>query len=286
MSGNVRTLLVVLLVLTVQPGAADSADLVPPPWRGEAGTLRHRWSFDDGDNPASPEINENPYGEAVADIDVALFGSGWLDTLPGLGETQQGYWDLGGDPITPEETGRISLTIEPCSWALTQVEVWIQVTYFQDITTAPAVEVEGGVSQGGQSALLVEAVSTGGSWRLDQSAWQISPTAGPVTFAVIADPEWGAIVDEVVVDVRCTPSTPICHEPFADADDDGDVDHEDFARWQQCLTGEGGGILPGCACFDRENGGQGDGDVDQDDGLLFEACASGPGVPADSNCDD
>ena len=79
-----------------------------------------------------------------------------------------------------------------------------------------------------------------------------------------------------------------CADPFADADVDGDVDQDDFAVFQACITGAAGGILPGCACFDREP----DTDVDQDDlgnpTLLdtFEGCASGPDVPADPTCDD
>ena len=79
-----------------------------------------------------------------------------------------------------------------------------------------------------------------------------------------------------------------CPDPFADTDEDLDVDQDDFSMFQACFTGLGGGILPGCACFDREP----DTDVDQDDlggptlPNTFEGCASGPDVPADPTCDD
>jgi hypothetical protein len=84
-----------------------------------------------------------------------------------------------------------------------------------------------------------------------------------------------------------------CPDPFADADWDGDVDHQDFAQWQVCFTGANGDGMDvdACGCFDRDPGlypglPLGDGDVDSDDYLEFINCASGPEVPADPSCDD
>jgi hypothetical protein len=80
----------------------------------------------------------------------------------------------------------------------------------------------------------------------------------------------------------------VCHDPFADADGDGDVDQDDFARFQICFTGDATGDPLGtfppqnCECFDTD----GDGDVDGADFTAFQACASGPGIPADATCDD
>jgi hypothetical protein len=73
-----------------------------------------------------------------------------------------------------------------------------------------------------------------------------------------------------------------CNDPFADGDRDGDVDQEDFGRFQKCHTGTDGGVLPGCGCFNRDA----DNDVDQDDLGAFENCASGPAVVADPTCDN
>ena len=76
-----------------------------------------------------------------------------------------------------------------------------------------------------------------------------------------------------------------CHNPFADADGDGDVDQVDFGLWQTCFTGDGGAITDSrCECFDRNR----DGDVDgNEDFAAFQACAdtSGPTIPADPDCD-
>jgi hypothetical protein len=71
-----------------------------------------------------------------------------------------------------------------------------------------------------------------------------------------------------------------CHTPFADADGDGDVDQADFAAFQACFSGPGGGLFVNCDCFDRDD----DKDVDSDDAGRFEACASGPGVTASTTC--
>jgi uncharacterized protein (DUF362 family) len=66
-----------------------------------------------------------------------------------------------------------------------------------------------------------------------------------------------------------------------DFDNDGDVDQEDYARMQACLTGE---LTPqddpACAGARLD----GDLDVDTRDILLFQQCMSGPGTPADPCC--
>lgn len=80
-----------------------------------------------------------------------------------------------------------------------------------------------------------------------------------------------------------------CHAPFADVDNDGDVDQADFAYFQACYTGaDGGPIAPEpsyCSCLNVDGPeGTPDTDIDQADQILFDACASGPGVPADPTC--
>lgn len=68
-----------------------------------------------------------------------------------------------------------------------------------------------------------------------------------------------------------------CPVPFADADDDGDVDHDDFGAFQRCYTGFG---IPGydavtCSCFDQKPR---DGDVDEADFNAFRKCVTGPAI--------
>lgn len=104
--------------------------------------------------------------------------------------------------------------------------------------------------------------------------WEMTGTAGPC--ASHAD---GLFVD-----------TP-CHDPFADVDEDGDVDQADFAVFQACYTGPEAGPIPSepayCACLNIEGPlGEPDSDVDQGDLVRFEDCASGPGIPANKTCDN
>jgi len=73
----------------------------------------------------------------------------------------------------------------------------------------------------------------------------------------------------------------ICSDPFADVDGDGDVDQDDFAALQLCVSGEAP-LAAGCECFDQPA----DGKINQLDIQAFETCASGPDVPADVGCDN
>ncbi len=61
-----------------------------------------------------------------------------------------------------------------------------------------------------------------------------------------------------------------------DFDDDGDVDADDFAEFELCYTGLGGGpVSPGCEPGDFDN----DDDVDCEDWRRFTLAWSGPGDP-------
>ncbi len=81
--------------------------------------------------------------------------------------------------------------------------------------------------------------------------------------------------DEITVTVRS--NVP------GDADDDGDVDADDFGLFQLCLTGSGATQTdPACQFADMANGG--DGDVDQDDVMVFLGCLSGANMPGQPSC--
>lgn len=196
MTKSLTTNMAVLLVL-VFTGAALSSDIIPPAWRGGPGTTFQEWGFDTNANPAAPTASNNPYGNATAAVTVGSFGSGWLDQLPGMG-TQTGYWDLGG------EGGQIVLDIANRPQALPYKEVWVQVTYFRDLTQAPSVSVPGAQFVSGQT-LTLEAVQTGGSWLVDQSLWRIEPNPSSEQVIITSNPAWGGVVDQIVVDTICAP---------------------------------------------------------------------------------
>ncbi len=58
---------------------------------------------------------------------------------------------------------------------------------------------------------------------------------------------------------------------LGDCDLDGDADLDDYADLQTCLSGPGGGIEPGCGCFDFDD----DGDVHLIDFAEFQAAFTG-----------
>jgi hypothetical protein len=74
-----------------------------------------------------------------------------------------------------------------------------------------------------------------------------------------------------------------CSNPFADADNDNDVDLDDFAAFQRCYGGSGVVVSGDCICFDRPELPEfpdGDGDVDLTDFNAFSACGSRANVPS------
>jgi hypothetical protein len=110
------------------------------------------------------------------------------------------------------------------------------------------------------------------------------------------EPEQYIEFDDFVV-TRCTdPGTDnlLCdHDPYADVDEDGDVDADDFAFFQLCFTGPTNPLpaTPGsyCECLDvgaDPKNPVSDNHIDTTDFTGFQSCASGPNVPADTSCDD
>lgn len=74
-------------------------------------------------------------------------------------------------------------------------------------------------------------------------------------------------------------SPPNCSQLiWADSDNDGDVDHDDFGLFQLCYTGPSFAISPnppGCTCFDRNS----DDRLTESDFNEFKNCVSGASVP-------
>ena len=72
-----------------------------------------------------------------------------------------------------------------------------------------------------------------------------------------------------------SPEVPVARIQCGDFDLDNDVDQDDFAFFQLCLSGSAAAYAPGCAPADFNS----DGDVDQSDLALFKPCLAGPGQP-------
>ena len=173
-------------------------DLVAPPWRGDPGSTYQEWDFLTNSDPAAPEVDLNTYGTASADISLGPLASGYWATYPPIVGGRIGVWDIA--------TGDITLTIPntdltgPATWK----EIWVQVTYYQDITTIPVVEVVGGSFLGGQT-ITSEVIPAWGSYVVTQSMWRIEPNPTIEEIIISGDPVFGSMIDQIVVDTICIP---------------------------------------------------------------------------------
>ncbi|MGA2324059.1 MAG: hypothetical protein ABSG22_09455 [Sedimentisphaerales bacterium] len=173
---------------------AIAHDIIPPDWRGQDGSTYQMWTFSNNGNPVLADVMQNEYGQAEAKITIGAYGSGWWNQLLGLG-TQTGYWDLGGSG------GRITIHIDNQPQLLLSKEIWIQVTYFKDISEVPTVQISGATYVAG-TTVVVEQVQTGGAWYLAQSLWRISPSPSQEEIIINSDPNHGSVIDQIVVDTR------------------------------------------------------------------------------------
>jgi len=185
---------------------AHADDVIIPPWRGMPGSTVQEWDFTTDANPALPENYANPYGTPSATISLGFAASGYWETYPPIPGGRVGVWDIGrGIDEEDPAIGRITLVIpntvntDPTSYK----EIWVQVTYYKDLTMAPIVEVPGGVLLGGESR-RIEIVPMWGEWWLDQTMWRIEPNPTQETI-LITGHDWGSMIDQVVVDTICIP---------------------------------------------------------------------------------
>ena len=114
----------------------------------------------------------------------------------------------------------------------------------------------------------------GGSVLSEDFAAVVGPTPGQLTgmdaFGVTLIMQdglfsWG-VNDSLVIDNLRYIALP------RSCDADGDVDLAEFAVFQTCFSGNGGGVATGCDCSDVD----GDGDVDSADYAVFEEFFTGP----------
>jgi hypothetical protein len=74
----------------------------------------------------------------------------------------------------------------------------------------------------------------------------------------------------------------VCEGVAGDYNGDGRIDADDYARFEQCFSGESNAIQPGCGIFDFD----GDGNVDCDDWFAFRSAWTGAGdAPAFAVCE-
>lgn len=184
------------VVVDTLSASRDSGDVFAPCWRGQSGTTHANWSFHNANNPAAPELKNNP-GTPSANISVPPtgLGLGWLQNVSVLG-CRRGLWDLGvGGTITleiPETPGGGT------SYRYVRVQV---VEYQEEGTYAgPAqVAVAGGVQIGSMREQFLEGNIFGGAWVTHETLWRVAPSPASETITITGGVT-GALVDQVTVD--------------------------------------------------------------------------------------
>jgi len=162
--------------------------------RGDPGTTYQAWTFDDADNPALPEIDENPYGTASADIYTTgqlWWAFGYADMMLG----RSGVWSgkpLGIDLQIPNQPA-------PTSWK----EIWLEIGW-RGLTVDATVEP----SPSGSVELIsteTELVDPTNLWYKSTYAWHIEPNPDEELIELTIGGTGGQ-VDYVTVDTICIPA--------------------------------------------------------------------------------
>jgi len=161
--------------------------------RGDPGSTYQLWTFDDGDNPAEPEVDQNPYGIATADIyttgNSSLFG--WYSDYL----SRPGVW--GGKPVNMDLL--IPNRMAPDNWKDIWLEIGHRGTPYISVTPVPV---------GGSVDLIVKdtvLVDPNNMWYKSIYAWHITPNPYE-EYICISVTGTGGAVDYVGVDTICVPA--------------------------------------------------------------------------------
>ncbi len=181
----------ILFVLVACALSAAPALAVPSFWwnRGDPGTTYQMWTFDTADNPAEPEIDENPYDTAMAEIGGNVFGWARENYLG-----RDGVW--GGDPLL------IKLHIPNREIASPYKEIWLEIGYrgMLEITVDPD---PAGVVEPLQE--YTETVDPTNLWYKSIYVWRVYPNPFEEDI-LISGTGTGGFVDYITVDTICIPA--------------------------------------------------------------------------------
>ncbi len=167
-----------------------------PSWQtdplGQAPTTYQKWTFDDDDNPAIPEIYQNVYGTPLVTItdepDTSL-PLDWYEQYQG----REGVWLAGISqfeievPNRPVEEGYKEI------WFEAIYRVWI--VSLEVTTSSPDAEI---------SLLHHTVTDLGDSWYKLEAAWRVEPNPVSETITLKLAGSGGAL-DEMTVQTICVP---------------------------------------------------------------------------------
>ena len=181
-----------LVLISTLVGLIAAPALAGPTWTiGDPGTTHQEWTFDDDDNPAPPEVDQNPYGD-FPELRVDFSGNHirWEPTY----NSHEGVWY--GDPIS------IELTIPNAEVRNPYKDIWVQVIFKgnpwpYEVITEPAYD-----------SLTVLGDSITGSywgWKTWDLGLRLVPNPDSEVIRLKFDGS-GAYVDKIVVDTICIPA--------------------------------------------------------------------------------
>jgi hypothetical protein len=192
--------LIAVLFMLLSANSIFAHDLAAPAWRGNDGTTFQHFTFDSNDNPASPELIKNIFGNADANIILGPIAEGWIESIPGFG-TQNGIWGLGS-------AGTITVNVTTGFHTTGPQEIWVQMTYLDDPWWNPAQLNISDANLIEQSPLIeVEDVGLGTYWYLQQTKWLIDQGKSNIEIIITSDIA-GGYIDQVVIDTRTV--NPVC----------------------------------------------------------------------------
>jgi hypothetical protein len=187
-----RTILIFLICAIVFP-VAGFASMTGPWWDlGADGSTSQMWDFLTDANPALPDVDENPYGTASAEIvvtgSVHDIDPGW--SYNWLGRT--GVWHAYKTDVT--------LIIPNRPDPLPYKEIWVEVEFRGDLVAWDVISTPGGTV-----GLIDNVVTpTGDGWKKLLIGWTIEPNPIEETiFMSFLDS--GADIDKIIVKSICIP---------------------------------------------------------------------------------
>jgi hypothetical protein len=171
------------------------ASIVAPPWRDKPGSTYQEWTFNTGNNPATPEISHNP-GSSVASIDATGeflgFQPGWYPQF--LGRT--GVW-CGAEITLVLQVPNVPIPRE-------YKEIWVEMEFRGELTE-PIISPypEGVVTELGHNI-----TNTVDGWRILNAGWKIvpNPFAEEMTLHIHSN---ASNVNYISADTICIPEPAI-----------------------------------------------------------------------------
>ncbi len=199
-------LITCVLVAVMACGSVAYAD-VPPAWRGGAETTYQVWDFSTSAMVVAPEVSSNGYGSGTASVSLGFAASGYWTDYPPIPGGRTGVWDIGrGIDENSSDIGRITLDVpvfDGTGGPGSYLDVWVQVFYYDDLTSTPIVDVVGGSFIEGADN-VVEVVPNWGSWKVSQSLWRVSPLGEDISVMVTGN-YMASMIDQVIVDTQVVP---------------------------------------------------------------------------------